>query len=113
MELRNYPLMSFCSLRNWPPNWAWVEGEKKARVSGEVGRLVKIVPSLLEDGPLYLTMEHEGNRYIGVLLFDDRILRGRVCDFLRNFCGYTIAEIGSVDSQSLGLASRDDTGSIR
>jgi hypothetical protein len=53
MELRNYPLMSFRSLRNWPPNWAWIEGAKKARVSGEVGRLVKIVPSLLEDGPLF------------------------------------------------------------
>ena len=106
MELRNHPLMSFRSRRNWPPNWAWIDGEKKERVSGEVGRLVKIVPSLLEEGPLFLTIEHQENRYIGVLLFDDRIVRDRVYDLLRNLCGYSMAEIGGVDANHL-LESRD------
>jgi hypothetical protein len=48
MKLREHPLMTCGGIRNWPPRWVWVGGEKNGHPRGEVGVLIRVEPSVVE-----------------------------------------------------------------
>jgi len=45
MLLRDHPLMSYKGLRNWPPDWMWIDGKVTKNPKGEVGTLVEVQAS--------------------------------------------------------------------
>jgi len=69
---------------------------KKPR--GEVGVLREAFLSRIEPhARLFLIVEHEGEEYIGCMMFDDAMFCGQVCEFLKQHCGKTVVEIGNLD----------------
>jgi len=45
----------------------------------------------------FLYIEHEGSRYIGCLLIDDRAFCHQIVKLLQAQCNHSIAEIGNID----------------
>jgi hypothetical protein len=103
MELRDHPMMNYRGLRNWPPTWTWRGGGENSRPKGEVGILKDVLLSNVEpNSRLFLIMEHEDQEYIGCLLFSDETVCGQICGVLKDECGHTLEEIGSLDLGHLG-----------
>lgn len=42
-------------------------------------------------------MEHEGNEYMGCLLFSDSQFCQQICELLRAHCGKSLEEIGDLE----------------
>lgn len=98
MLLRHHPLMSFHSMANWPPVWAWTSGLENKRPRGEVGILKDVSLTKLKPAKqCYLYIDHEGSSYIGCLLFDDPAFCSQIVELLEGYCNRSIAEIGSID----------------
>jgi hypothetical protein len=95
MQLRQHPLMSYRGSRVWPPIWVSVESAERAR--GEVGLLkeVRCYPS--KGGETYLIIDHEGAQYAGCLLLEDKVFCEQLSNFLQNYRGMPIKEIGSLN----------------
>jgi hypothetical protein len=71
-------------------------GQKFLR--GEIGVLTHVICGGAQPrSRIYLIIEHEGEEYIGALLFSDATYCGQIADLLRNHRGYTIEEIGRLD----------------
>jgi hypothetical protein len=73
MKLREHPLMVRGGMLNWPPIWLWTGGEKNERPRGEVGVLIRVEPSVVEDRSLFLTIQYNDSEYMGCLSFDDPV----------------------------------------
>ena len=98
MDLRAHPLMTYHGLPNWPPDWLWIDGKVKNNPKGEVGQLVEVQVSQLQDANrCFLVIEYEDSQYMGCLYFDDLSFRKRVCELLGENYGHSIQEIGSID----------------
>jgi len=98
MELRDHPLMSYRGLRNWPPAWTWIGGKENTHPKGEVGILKELlVPAVDPPNRCFLIMEHKEAAYIGCLLFEDRSFCRQISNLLKNYYGYPIQYIGSLD----------------
>jgi hypothetical protein len=97
VELRDHPLMQYRGTRNWPPVWtqAGTVGNKSAR--GEVGVLKQVNGDRRSTQRFYLVIEHEGERYVGALLFDDAAFGWFISKVLRSHIGWPIKTIGSLD----------------
>jgi len=98
MELRNHPLMSYRSVRNWPPLWVWTAGKENKQPEGEVGILKNVM--LVGTEPMnkcYLIIEHDGEQYIGRLLFGDSSFCRMVYRVLDDHCGASLQQIGGID----------------
>ena len=85
------------SIRNWPPRWVWVGGEKNGRPCGEVGVLIRVEPSVVEFKRLFLTIEYNDSEYMGWLSFDDAEFCGQIYDLLKRLYRHSILEIGELD----------------
>jgi hypothetical protein len=103
MKLREHPLMSYRGLANWPPGWLRRGGGRHKFLRGEIGVLSHVLyGGARPRSRIYLIMEHEGEEYIGALLFSDGTYCGQIADLLRDHRGYTIEEIGSLDVSHFG-----------
>jgi hypothetical protein len=72
MKLRDHPWLSYKTARSWPPIWIWRSGNKYTRATGEVGTLKDVLLSKVEPCRFFfLVMEHGGQEYEGILLFQD------------------------------------------
>jgi hypothetical protein len=98
MRLRDHPLMSYRDVRNWPPVWVGIAGEKR-RPRDEIGILREVRYSRISLGAsrLHLLITHKQNHYLGTLLFDHRAFCLQIYQVLTNNCGKSIHQIGAID----------------
>ncbi len=97
MELRQHPLMSFRGRRNWPPEWIQSPTQNGDTVTGEVGILKEVYPSVLDRSRCYLTITHNGQSYIGVLRFDNAGFCKKISELLSQNLTHEIEEIAGSD----------------
>lgn len=81
---------------NWPPAWTQRQGRVPKPAYGEVGTLKYLYAHAASDS-CYLVMEHEQEYYIGVLMFDDVSVVGKVVELLRAQSGRLVQEIGDLE----------------
>ena len=98
MRLRDHPLMSYGGVRNWPPVWVGIAGEKR-RPRGEIGilREVRYARVSLRRSRLHLVIGYRQSYYMGTLLFGDRAFCLQIYQILTNNCGKSIQQIGAID----------------
>jgi hypothetical protein len=102
MELRNHPLMSYRGINSWPPVWTWRGGREHIRPRGEVGVLRDVfLSNVVPRSRIFLIMADNGEEYMGCVLCSDYTFSGQVYQLLKDHCGQTIAEIGSLDATGL------------
>ena len=102
MQLRDHPLMSYRSLRNWPPSWIWRGGESNKKLRGEAGMLRNVFLSNVEPrSRLFLIIEHEDNEYVGCVMFSDESFCRHVHDLFKQHYGSPVADLGSLDVSHL------------
>ena len=98
MKLQYHSLMSYRGISNWPPVWVGRDAKQSQQISGEIGILKHVIRSKVKPlDRLYLTMEHEGEEYLGALLFDDEFTCRRTYKLLLRLRGKFIYEIGEID----------------
>lgn len=97
MKLREHPLMICGGIRNWPPIWLWIGGEKNERPRGEVGVLIRVEPSVIEIKRLFLTIQYNESEYMGCLSFDDAAFCREIYNLLKGLYRHSILEIGELD----------------
>jgi hypothetical protein len=95
---RDHPWLSYKSARSWPPIWIWKRGDKNTRIEGELGILKGVQPSSIEPYRFFLlVMEHDGQEYEGILLFEEAIICRQVYEVLVQHLGESILQIGDID----------------
>jgi hypothetical protein len=102
MILREHPLMYHRGICAWPPVWvARGDGSHKA-LTGEIGTLKEVLPSL---GPprnrIFLIVAHEEIEYMGCLNLQDHSFCRELVSVLRAYRGSPIWQIGSLDLSHL------------
>ena len=96
--LRDHPLMRRGDFSNWPP--LWTQGTKEGDttiVRGEVGVLRYVHLAAQQSKKCYLVIEHNGQNYVGALLFDDSAFCSQLCALLQQHLGQSIKEIGDLE----------------
>jgi hypothetical protein len=95
MQLRSHPLMSFGGVHSWPPPWV---GSKDNRfLKGEIGILMDAKMSERIPNKCFLGIQHEGERYVGCVAFDDVAFCRQIYLLLQHHRGDRITQIGDLD----------------
>jgi hypothetical protein len=97
MMLRDHPLMSYRGVKNWPPIWTRTRDENLKTVRGEVGVLTYVYSNPRMSSKCFLVIDHEGETYVGALIFDTHALCKQVTDLLWAHMNRPIKEIGDLD----------------
>src|SRR5262245_43393917 len=98
LELRDHPLMSYRGVGNWPPVWIWRGGHDQRRLRGEIGILKAVLSAAIGSRlRVFLIIEHQGEEYMGCLLFGERRFCEQVHAVLKEQLGSQIADVGSLD----------------
>lgn len=97
VKLRDHPLMSFGGVRNWPPIWPQSRAGGTITLKGEIGILAHIHHYVGEYNKIFLIVEHEGEAFVGGLLFDDVAFSEQLARLLKSKIGRSIREIGNLD----------------
>jgi hypothetical protein len=100
MQLRYHPLMSRNGTSSWPPMWITSRNDPNDNPSGEVGTLTEILMPRQLENKLFLVIEHEAQRYMGALTFDDPAFCSQLYRLLQSKIGLSIREIGDLDLSS-------------
>jgi hypothetical protein len=83
----------FC---NWPP--IWTTGlDKNDTPKGEIGILQQVLTNDLINHKLYIFIDYQGRRYMGVMAFDDAPFWRGIYTLLNSKLGLSIKEIGDLD----------------
>jgi hypothetical protein len=83
---------------NWPPVWTKATRNDGADPSrGEIGVLRYVHFSNSTHHKCYLVIEHEGEHFVGTLLFHDPALHDQIANLLRKHIGSSIREIGNLE----------------
>ena len=93
MKLREDPRMTYRGMPNWPPVWCR-SGEETLK--GELGVLVS-ADCDRSGNRCFLSMELDGRRYAGTLLFNDVTFCWFVTRILKNRTGTSIQDLGDLD----------------
>jgi len=89
---------------NWPPIWVRRTADRNERIPphAEFGTLKEVRRAHSKpESRLFLIIEHEGNEYIGCLLFNDRTSCSQTYELLTQHIGNSIEQIGSLDVSHL------------
>jgi hypothetical protein len=98
MKLREHPLMTYRSLRSWPPAWTWVGGADNQHPKGEVGILKEVKVSQINPADrIFIYMEYKDASYIGCLLIDHHSFCHQIARLLQDCCGRPVREIADLD----------------
>ena len=97
MQLRYHPLMRRHGTSNWPPLWITSRNDPNDKPRGEIGTLTEVLMHRQLDDKLFLVIEHEAQRYMGALTFDDLAFCGELYRLLQGKVGISIREIGDLD----------------
>lgn len=93
--------MTYHGVPNWPPVWTQTRKDNAKIVTGEVGVLDYVHANFRISGKCYLVIEHEGQRYVGTLIFESHTFCAQVCELLSHHLKKPIKEIGDLDSSHL------------
>lgn len=96
MELRNHPGMRWHGQLSWPPEWVGPHGPDRPLPLGEVGVLLRVVPSASVSSCCILEMYWNDQIYVGSLFFDDPDFLKKTCNLLQSRVGCPISEVGSL-----------------
>ena len=98
MKLRDHSLMCYRGVSNWPPVWVGRDAKQSQQLIGEIGILKNVIQSKMNPpNRLYLTIEHEGEEYLGALFFDGKFACQRTYKLLLRHRGELIHKIGEMD----------------
>jgi hypothetical protein len=97
VQLRDHPLMSYHGVPNWPPRWITTRKHKDDKPTGEVGILDKVLTSNLFSDKFFLVIEHQNRKYMGCLLFDDRVFCSEIYRLMTCCVHCSTREIGDTD----------------
>ena len=99
--------MCYRGVSNWPPAWVGRDAKQSQQLGGEIGILKDVIQSKMKPrNRLYLTIEHEGEEYLGALLFDDQFACQRTYKLLLRHRGELMHKIGEIDvSESAAMAT--------
>jgi hypothetical protein len=98
MKLRDHSSMCYRGVPNWPPAWIGRDAKQSHQPDSEIGILTNVIQSKMKPANrLYLTIEHEGDEYLGALLFDDQFACRRIYKLLLRHRGELIHTIGEID----------------
>jgi len=89
--------MCYHGVRNWPPVWTRAAQAAVIRLTGEIGVLKRVDCQIRFTNRAFLTVEYEGEPYIGTLLFDDAVFCRVVGRLLQRNIGQSIKTIGDLD----------------
>ena len=102
MQLREHPLMKYHGIDNWPPVWTWRGRDRTRNLRGEVGIVRDVFLSSVEPiKRLFLIVEHQGNEYIGCVLFDDPAFCAQIYRLLAAHCGESVRRLGDLEVEHL------------
>jgi hypothetical protein len=97
IELRDHPRLSYRGMHSWPPLWTQRGTNGNKTLRGEVGILRQVNGDSRSNRRCFLVIEHEGERYVGTLLFDDHVFCWLVSKVLKTHIGWPIKDIGALD----------------
>lgn len=89
--------MSYHGVSNWPPRWITTRKDEHDKPTGEAGILANVLTSHLFCDKCFLVIEHQNRKYIGCLLFDDRVFSSEIYALLKSSVRCSIKEIGDTD----------------
>jgi hypothetical protein len=105
LALRDHPQMQYRGAANWPPLWTQAGTGRDKSTSGEVGILSQVNGDSRVSTQCYLVIEHEAERYVGVLVFDDAIFCRLVYQLLKGHIGTSIKALGELNFSFAALAA--------
>jgi hypothetical protein len=98
LELRDHPLMirksGVCS---WPPMWRTTHHDKNDKLAGEIGTLQQVLTNEFIDRKIYIFIDYQGRRYMGVMTCDNAPFWRGIYTLLNSKLGLSIKEIGDID----------------
>ena len=100
LALRDHPLMTYRRVKNWPPVWTQQTGNGNGvpkTLTGEIGVLTQIISEPMLSKKCFLVIEHDNERYVGTLLFDDSMFCWLVSKMMQTHLGWAIKDIGDLD----------------
>lgn len=95
--LKYHPVMSYRGIASWPPVWVRSSSSPSKVIAGEVGVLTDVHWSADLPRRCFLTIEFQGESYLGTLLIDDVSFARQIAELLRTHLGRPIKEIGELD----------------
>jgi len=81
----------------WPRSWASIHSSTPNKPTGEVGALQQVLMNDSMDTQLFMFIEFNGLRYMGLMAFDDRTSFDAIYTLLKSKIGLSITEIGDLD----------------
>lgn len=105
LALRDHPQMQYRGAANWPPMWTQAGTGRDKSTSGEVGILRQVNGDSRVSKQCYLVMEHEAERYVGVLVFDNPAFCRLVYRILKSHIGTSIRALGDLNFSLAALAT--------
>jgi len=105
LALRDHPQMQYRGAANWPPMWTQAGTGRDKSTSGEVGILRQVNGDSRVSTQCYLVIEHEAERYVGVLVFDSPTFCRLVYRILKSHIGTSIKALGDLNFSLAALAS--------
>lgn len=98
--------MRCAGAHNWPPVWTQSGCHGNKTLRGEIGFLRQVSGDLRSTRRYYLLIDHQGERYMGAMLFDDPVFGRLIAQVLREHLDWPIQQIGGLDlSFTLGRNS--------
>ena len=95
LKLRDHPLMSYLGGPNWPP--VWIRKDRLEKVAGEVGVLIYVHSSPIISSKFFLVIEHNGDTYVGTLVFDNAAFCKQISGLLNLHLKRSIQAIGDLE----------------
>ena len=94
IKFRNHPQLSSKRVPSWPPVWVCLPGTV---ISGEIGVLTDAILRHSGSCQLLLKINYEARSFSGLMFFDDQPFCVQVYEFLKNYIGCSIEDIGGMD----------------
>jgi len=102
MQLRDHPLMTRKSgYPAWPPRWTTTHLNKNDNPVAEIGNLEQVLMTEWFDNKIFLFIQYRGNRYMGLMAFDDPKFCHEIFTLLKTKLGCSIKEIGDLDLSAM------------
>src|SRR5215467_903953 len=96
MKLRDYPLLSYRGVSSWPPTWVGWNSKQLDQSKAETAVLKDVTLSTTALR-CYVMIEHEGDEYLGALLFEDHNSCLRIYHLLLSHRGEVIRKVSEID----------------
>lgn len=81
----------------WPPKWTTTRMDPNDRPVGEIGTLQQPLMNELLDTKIFLFIDYNGSRYMGMMVFDEPKFCLQIFAVLKANVGRSIKDIGDLD----------------